>query len=65
MDRICVQVGLKKPDEAKRNCMKAYLACNPGKTDTDARKFWWVFEKNVWSKVKIKREVPDSSPKLF
>lgn len=65
MDRICVQVGLKNPDGAKRNCMKAYLACNPGKTETDARKFWWVFEKNVWSKVKIKREVPDPSPKLF
>ena len=65
MDRICVQVGLKQPDEAKRNCIKAYLACNPGKTEAEARKFWWVFEKNVWSKVKIKRELSSSAPKLF
>lgn len=65
LNRICVQVGLKDPDNAKRNCMKAYLACSPGKTEADARKFWFMFDKTVWQNIKHKRNSEDSSPKLF
>lgn len=65
LNRICVQVGLKDPDRAKQNCMRAYLSCSPGKTQDDARKFWWMFEKNVWSKVKSKVTKKDEGPSLF
>lgn len=65
LNRICVQVGLKDPDNAKRNCMKAYLACSPGKTEADARKFWFMFDKTVWQNIKHKRNSDGFSPKLF
>lgn len=64
LNRICVQVGLKDPDNASRNCKIAYLACNPGKTEDDARKFWFMFNKNVWQNVKTKRKT-DNNPSLF
>ena len=65
INRICVQVGLKDPDNAKKNCMRAYLACSPGKNENDARKFWWMFDKTVWQNVKHRIKPQDSSPKLF
>lgn len=65
LNRICVQIGLKDPLNVKRNCMRAYLACSPSKTEEDARKFWFMFNKNVWSRVKIKRESGVNIPSLF
>lgn len=64
LNRICTQLALKDPDNAKKNCMRAYLACNPGKTDADARKFWFVFDTYVWKNVKHKRKT-DNDPKLL
>ena len=61
INRICVAVCLKDPDNAKKCCMKAYLAINPDKSLRDAERFWWAFQKNVWSKVKTKRKPVCSS----
>ena len=64
LNRICVAVGLRDPDRARRAVMTAYLACCPDKTEADARKFWFVFENNVWKNVKHKRK-NDNDASLF
>ena len=61
LNRICVAVGLREPDRARRAVMTAYLACCPDKTEADARKFWFVFENNVWKNVKHKRKNENDS----
>lgn len=55
MNRIMVAVCLRNADSEKKAFVQAYLALNPTKSVDDARKYWWIFEKNVWSKVKSKR----------
>jgi hypothetical protein len=59
-----VQVCLREAGNEKKAFTQAYLALNPTKSVDDARKYWWIFDKNVWSKIKSKRE-ENKVPNLF
>ena len=48
----------------KKAFVQAYCALNPTKSADDARKYWFIFDKNVWSKVK-KRKKYENSAELF
>lgn len=65
MNRIMVQVCLREAGNEKKAFTQAYLALNPTKSVDDARKYWWIFDKNVWDKVKKKRENVKKEVGLF
>jgi hypothetical protein len=56
MNRIMVAVCLRNAGNEKKAFVQAYCALNPTKSADDARKFWFIFDKNVWSKVKKKKK---------
>lgn len=56
MNRIMVAVCLRNAGNEKKAFARAYLALNPTKSTEEARKYWWIFDKNVWSKVKKKKK---------
>ena len=64
MNRIMVAVCLRNAGNEKKAFVQAYCALNPTKSADDARKFWFIFDKNVWSKVK-KRKKYENSAELF
>jgi DNA repair protein RadD len=62
LSRIMVQTCLSNPDNPRDAFLKVYKALYPGKTAEEAGKYWYVWKKNVWSKMKRKSD-PDA--KLF
>lgn len=64
MNRIMVAVCLRNAGNEKKAFVQAYCALNPTKSADDARKYWFIFDKNVWSKVK-KRKKSENSAELF
>lgn len=53
--RIYVNVCLANTDNVRKTFIHAYLLLNPTKTEQDARKYFFVWEKNVWSKIKHRK----------
>lgn len=64
LSRIMVSVCLANAGNERKAFIKAYLALNPSKTAEDAGKYYFVWRKNVWDKIKTKR-VTDNGPKLI
>lgn len=64
LSRILIQVCLRNAGNEKKAFIRAYTLLNPGKTEEDAQKYWWVWSKNVWSNVRMKRNI-QTTPKLF
>ena len=64
LSRIMVSVCLANAGNERKAFIKAYLALNPAKTVEDAGKYYFVWRKNVWDKIKTKR-VTDNGPKLI
>lgn len=62
--RIMVSVCLANTDNVRKSFIRAYKILNPTKTDADARKYFFVWEKNVWGKIKHKR-TDNKSTDLF
>lgn len=62
--RIMVAVCLANADNVRKAFIKAYMVLNPSKTEDDARKYWFVWNKQVWSKIKHKR-TDNKSTDLF
>lgn len=56
MNRIMVQVCLANEDNVKDSVCEAYKALNPDKKTDEIARFWWVFNKQVWSKIKRKKK---------
>lgn len=53
--RIMVSVCLANTDNVRKAFIRAYLILNPQKNENDARKYFYVWEKQVWSKIKHKK----------
>lgn len=53
LSRILIQCCLANPDDEKKAFMEVYTKLY-NKTKEEANKYWFVFRKNVWSKIKSK-----------
>lgn len=62
--RIMVAVCLANTDDVRKTFIRAYLLLNPNKTETDAKKYYYVWEKQVWSKIKHKKTLPSQNKSL-
>lgn len=56
LNRIMVQVCLANAGNEKEAFARVYKALYQGKDAEDARKYWWVFKKHVWSNIKRKKD---------
>jgi superfamily II DNA or RNA helicase len=61
MSRIMVAVALANADNVKKAFIQAYMILNPSKTEYDAIKFYFVWNKNVWSKIEHKKELKNNA----
>ena len=52
MNRILIQCCLSNIGNEKKAFKNVYMALYPGKGESDADKYWYVFRKHVWSKIK-------------
>lgn len=64
LSRIMVQACLSNSNEPKKAFIEVYLALYEGKDRHDAEKYWYVWKKKVWDKVKTKKKV-EISASLF
>ena len=55
--RIMVQVCLRNAGQERKAFIEAYRVLNPHKDINDALKYWYVFKKQVWDKMKQRRRV--------
>lgn len=55
LNRILVQCCLSNVDNEKKAFKEVYTTLYPEKTESDASRYWYVFKKNVWSKIKQKK----------
>lgn len=55
MSRIMVAICLRNAGNERKAFIRAYLTLNPGKTYDDAAKYYFVWKKNVWDKIKTKK----------
>lgn len=62
--RIMVSVCLANTDNVRKSFIRAYLILNPNKTENDARKYFYVWEKQVWSKIKHKKTLQNQNNSL-
>jgi hypothetical protein len=63
-----MQVALANTERLRPAIIEAYLTFHPEKTEQDASKFYYVWKKNSWDKVKFKRKnaiVAENSAELF
>lgn len=65
LSRIMVQACLRNSKEPKKAFIEVYLALYVGKNRQDAEKYWRVWKKNVWDKVKLKQTKEEISGHLF
>lgn len=54
--RILMQVALANTERLRPAIIEAYLTFHPEKTEKDASKFYYVWKKNSWDKIKFKRK---------
>lgn len=52
MNRILIQCCLSNIGNEKKAFKNVYMALYPEKGESDAEKYWYVFRKHVWSKIK-------------
>ena len=64
LSRIMIQACLSNSDNPKEAFIKVYTTLYKGKTREDAAKYWFVWNKNVWQKVKRKQQQQNET-KLF
>ena len=55
--RIMVQVCLRNAGQERKAFIEAYRVLNPHKDINDALKYWYVFKKQVWDKMKQRRKL--------
>ena len=55
LNRILVQCCLSNIDSDKKAFTEVYTTLYPEKTELDVNRYWYVFKKNVWSKIKQKK----------
>lgn len=63
LSRVLINVCLANVGEERKAFIEVYTKLY-GKTEEEARKYWFVFKKNVWSKIKHKR-TDNKSTDLF
>jgi superfamily II DNA or RNA helicase len=54
MARILIQVCLANAGNERKAFMEAYAVLAPDKTEAEAAKYYWVWRKNVWDKIRKK-----------
>jgi superfamily II DNA or RNA helicase len=60
MSRILVQVCLANVGNERKAFMEAYKILAPDKTEQEAGKYYWVWRKNVWDKIKQRKSPTDN-----
>lgn len=63
LSRIMVQACLGNANNPKESFIEVYRALYPGKTAKEAGKYWFIWKKNVWDKIKKKKDTDNN--KLF
>lgn len=56
LNRILIQVCLANVNEDKKAFTEVYMALCPEKTKADANKYWYLFKKQFWDRIKKNRE---------
>lgn len=54
LNRILIQCCLANVDEDKKAFTEVYTSLYPEKTQKDVNRYWWMFKKNFWDKIKSK-----------
>ena len=56
LNRILVQCCLANIGNEKKSFMEVYLSLYTDKTEYDAKKYWYVFRRHIWDKIREKQK---------